>query len=38
MSDGRRIGYRPVSKSGDSAVDFSDAGPNKPYQKIHFPE
>lgn len=38
MPDGRRIGYRPVSKSGDSAVDFSDAGPNKPYQKIHFPE
>ena len=38
MSDGRRIGYRPVSKSGDPAVDFSDAGPNKPYQKIHFPE
>ena len=38
MSDGRRIGYRPVSKSGDAAVDFSDAGPNKPYQKIHFPE
>ena len=38
MPDGQRIGFRPVSKSGDAAVDFSDAGPNKPYQKIHFPE
>ena len=38
MPDGRRIGHGSVFKSGDSAVDFSDAGPNKPYQKIHFPE
>ena len=38
MPDGQRIGFRPVSKSGDAAVDFSDAGPNKPIQKIHFPE
>ena len=38
MSDGQRIGFRPVSKSGDPAVDFSKAGPNKPEQKIHFPE
>lgn len=38
MPDGQRIGFRPVSRSGDAAVDFSKAGPNKPEQKIHFPE
>ena len=38
MPDGQRIGFRPVSRSGDAAVDFSKAGPNKPKQKIHFPE
>jgi hypothetical protein len=27
-----------VSRFGDAAVDFSKAGPNKPEQKIHFPE
>ena len=38
MPDGQRIGFRPLSRSGDAAVDFSAVGPNKPYQKIHFPE
>lgn len=37
MPDGQRIQFRPKSKSGDSAVDMSEAPGKKP-QKIHFPE